>query len=113
MAEAITAPEETSVWQYNPSLALAILASILYGIVFLAIFYLTFIKYRSWYFTCVVVGAAVEVVGYGLRCYSVKRPSEVVCHLSLDSLPFTLTVLHLNTPDIPINTSPLKSDQSV
>ncbi|KAM7204932.1 RTA1 like domain containing protein [Naviculisporaceae sp. PSN 640] len=71
------APEETSVWQYNPSFALAVLASVLYGLIFLAIFYLTIIRYRSWYFTCVVVGAAVEVAGYALRCYSIKRPTEV------------------------------------
>lgn len=76
---AARAAEETSVWQYNPSFALAVLASILYGIIFLGIFYLTIIKHRSWYFTCVVVGAAVEVAGYALRCYSIKRPSEVVC----------------------------------
>ncbi|KAK4220027.1 RTA1 like protein-domain-containing protein [Rhypophila decipiens] len=70
-------PEDQSVWQYNPSLALAILASILYGIIFLVIFYQTFIKYRSWYFTCVVVGAGVEVAGYALRCHSIRNPSQV------------------------------------
>ncbi|KAK3316084.1 RTA1 like protein-domain-containing protein [Apodospora peruviana] len=69
--------ESISVWMYNPSFALAVLASILYGFSFLAIFYLTVIKYRSWYFTSVVAGAAIEVVGYGMRCYSVRRPTDV------------------------------------
>jgi hypothetical protein len=71
---------------YSPSFALAVLASILYGLVFLSIFYLTFIKHRAWYFTCVVVGAAIEVAGYGLRCYSIKNPTTVVripLHLSV------------------------------
>ncbi|KAK4119037.1 RTA1-domain-containing protein [Parathielavia appendiculata] len=67
----------SSVWMYSPSFAVAVLATILYGLVFLAIFYLTFIKYRAWFFTCVVIGAAIEVAGYALRCYSVKNPTDV------------------------------------
>ncbi|KAG7294588.1 hypothetical protein NEMBOFW57_004664 [Staphylotrichum longicolle] len=71
------ADDSNVVWVYNPSFALAVLGSVLYGIVFLWIFYLTVIKYRAWYFTCVVIGAAIEVAGYAIRCYSIKRPTEV------------------------------------
>ena len=71
------ADDDAVVWMYTPSFALAVLASILYGIVFFCISYLTVIKYRAWYFTCVVVGAAVEVTGYAMRCYSVKNPTSV------------------------------------
>jgi hypothetical protein len=66
------------VWMYTPSFALSVLASVLYGLLFLCIFYLTVLKYRAWYFTCVVVGAGVEVAGYALRCYSIKQPTLVV-----------------------------------
>ncbi|KAK4097367.1 RTA1-domain-containing protein [Parathielavia hyrcaniae] len=71
------ADEPTSIWMYNPSFAVAVLATVLYGLVFLFISYLTLIKYRAWFFTCVVVGAAIEVAGYALRCYSIKNPTDV------------------------------------
>lgn len=77
------ADDSNVVWVYNPSFALAVLGSVLYGIVFLWIFSLTVIKYRAWYFTCVVVGAAIEVAGYAMRCYSIKRPTEVVSFFPL------------------------------
>ncbi|KAK3299541.1 RTA1 like protein-domain-containing protein [Chaetomium fimeti] len=71
------ADEQSSIWPYDPSFPVTILATVLYGLVFLAIFYLTVIKYRAWFFTAVVVGAAVEVLGYALRCYSIKQPTQV------------------------------------
>ncbi|KAH6845697.1 RTA1 like protein-domain-containing protein [Chaetomium sp. MPI-CAGE-AT-0009] len=71
------ADEPTSVWAYDPSFPVTVLATVLYGLVFFAIFYLTIIKHRAWFFTVVVVGAAVEVIGYALRCYSIKQPSQV------------------------------------
>ena len=72
------------VWLYNPSFALAVLATVLYGISFLWIAWLTLIKYRSWYFSCVVFGAALEVAGYAVRAYSTQAQTEVV-----SSTPFT------------------------
>ncbi|KAL2127526.1 hypothetical protein VTI74DRAFT_10583 [Chaetomium olivicolor] len=71
------ADEASSIWMYNPSFPLAVLATVLYGIVFIGIFYLTVIKYHAWFFTCVVIGAVIEVVGYGLRCYSIKNPTAI------------------------------------
>jgi hypothetical protein len=75
------ADEPTSIWMYNPSFALAVLGSVLYGLVFIWIFYLTVIKHRAWFFTCVVIGAGIEVAGYGLRCYSIKKQADVVSRL--------------------------------
>jgi len=69
---------EINVWMYPPSFALAVLATVFYGIIFIWITYLTIIKYRAWFFLCVVVGAVVEVAGYAIRCYSIKNPSEIV-----------------------------------
>lgn len=73
--------ESDSIWMYPPSLALAILATVLYSVVFFTIFYQTIVKYRAWFFTTVVVGAAIEVVGYALRSYSAKQQTVLVCLL--------------------------------
>ncbi|EAQ90374.1 predicted protein [Chaetomium globosum CBS 148.51] len=54
------ADEVTSIWPYDPSFPVTVLATALYGIVLFAIFYLTIIKYRAWFFTTIVVGTAVE-----------------------------------------------------
>ena len=81
------ADEIETVWMYTPSFALAVFATVLYGLVFLYSFYLTVIKHRAWFFLCVLVGAAVEVIGYSLRCYSIKAPTAVVQPLAT---PLTL-----------------------
>ncbi|KAK3349348.1 RTA1 like protein-domain-containing protein [Lasiosphaeria hispida] len=78
---------------YTPSFALAVLASILYGLTFLWLFYLTIIKYRAWYFTCVVIGAAIEVAGYALRCVSIKNPTDIGTFASTLSLIVLAPVL--------------------
>lgn len=70
--------EHTSVWMYDPSFALAVIGAVAYGIVFFAITYMTLIKYRAWYFSVIVVGAAIEVVAYIARVYSVRNRSEIV-----------------------------------
>lgn len=70
--------EDQVVWMYPPSLALAILATILYGMIFLTLFYQTIIRYRAWFFTTVVIGAAVELAGYILRSYSAHNQTQLV-----------------------------------
>lgn len=70
--------DSDNVWLYEPNVPLAIIASIIYGILFLAIAYLTFIKFRAWWFTVVVIGAAIEVAGYVFRTYSAKNQTELV-----------------------------------
>ncbi|KIE03658.1 RTM1-like protein, partial [Metarhizium majus ARSEF 297] len=76
--------DDKDVWMYNPSFALAVIGTIVYGLIFIAITYLTFFRYRAWYFTVVVVGAAVEVAGYVLRAYSAKNHTILV--------PFVMTL---------------------
>ncbi|EFY91230.1 RTM1-like protein [Metarhizium acridum CQMa 102] len=76
--------DDKDVWMYNPSFALAVIGTIVYGLIFIAMTYLTFFRYRAWYFTVVVVGAAVEVAGYVLRAYSAKNRTILV--------PFVLTL---------------------
>ncbi|GKT57781.1 RTA1 domain containing protein [Colletotrichum tofieldiae] len=68
---------ETSIWPYDPSFPLAVVGAVLYGIVFVWIFYLTVIRYRAWYFTVVVVGATFEVSAYVLRAYSARNQTEI------------------------------------
>lgn len=96
------ADEAEVVWMYTPSFALAVFGSILYGLVFLHTFYLTVIKYRSWFFLCVLVGAGVEVAGYALRCYSIKAPTEVVTTTPLPPPPSQRL-----TPTGPLRSDPL------
>ncbi|KAK2594050.1 hypothetical protein QQS21_008235 [Conoideocrella luteorostrata] len=76
--------DDKDVWMYNPSVALAILGAVVYGILFLAISYQTFFRYRAWFFTVVVVGSGVEVAGYVLRAYSAKNQTVLT--------PFVLTL---------------------
>ncbi|KAH7312279.1 RTA1 like protein-domain-containing protein [Stachybotrys elegans] len=64
-----------SVWMYDPSLALAVVGSISYGITFFAMTATT-VQHRAWYFLVVVVGAAVEVVAYCIRAYATQNQSE-------------------------------------
>ncbi|KAI1073748.1 putative RTA1 domain protein [Whalleya microplaca] len=66
-----------SVWLYEPSLALAIIATAVYTIPFLWITYLTIFKYRAWYFICVSIGGIFEVVGYALRSYSTQNHQDI------------------------------------
>ncbi|KAH6900771.1 RTA1 like protein-domain-containing protein [Thelonectria olida] len=76
--------ESDSVWMYNASFALSIVGTVVYGIIFLAISYLTLIKYRAWFFLCVPIGATIEVAAYILRSYSIKNDTELT--------PFVLTL---------------------
>lgn len=70
--------ESDSIWMYNPSLALAIIGAIVFGIIFTITSYQTLIKYRAWYFVVVPIGATVELVAYIFRTYSVKNLSALV-----------------------------------
>jgi hypothetical protein len=70
--------DEEVVWQYSPNFGAAVAAVILYGLVFLVLAYQTIFKYRAWFATTVLVGAAIEVVGYGFRCASVKNQTVLV-----------------------------------
>jgi hypothetical protein len=88
--------EDHDVWMYNPSFALAIIGAIVYGLLFIAMTYQTFFKYKAWYFTVVVIGAAVEVAGYILRSYSAKNRTILVhAQKSHEQLHYRLTMLQV------------------
>ncbi|KFA63593.1 hypothetical protein S40285_04112 [Stachybotrys chlorohalonatus IBT 40285] len=78
-------PSQETAWMYDPSFPLAVLGSVLYGIVFIAISYLTLIKYRARYFIAVVIGAAIEVAAYCVRSYSSRNQAELT--------PFIVTLV--------------------
>ncbi|KAF5645546.1 RTM1 [Fusarium sp. NRRL 52700] len=78
--------DQESIWMYDPSFLLAVVGAVVYGIIFLAVAYLTLIKYRAWYFIVVVIGSAIEVAAYGLRIHSVQNQSQIT--------PFVLTLTY-------------------
>ncbi|KAF5608738.1 RTM1 [Fusarium subglutinans] len=78
--------DQDSIWMYDPSFPLAVVGTVVYGIIFLAIVYLTLIKYRAWYFIVVVIGSAIEVAAYNIRIHSVQNQSEIT--------PFVLTLTY-------------------
>lgn len=67
-----------SIWLYSPNFALTIVFALLYLIPTTIQFWQTFLKYKSWYFVAVFVGACLEVAGYIVRAVSVKNLSSIV-----------------------------------
>lgn len=57
---------------YTPSLGLAVLAVILFLIAF-ALHLWLLIRYRTWYFSTVLIGTFMEVVGYIFRLLSSQQ----------------------------------------
>jgi hypothetical protein len=71
-------PPSAAPWLYKPSTTLAIVATILFGCLTAAQFYLSVLKYRSWYFIWVFIGALLETIGYLVRIISTRNLSESV-----------------------------------
>jgi RTA1 like protein len=61
----------SKLFRYRPSSILAILGAVLFGISFLLHGYRLF-RHRSWYFSPVMLGAGMEVVGYAFRLLSAR-----------------------------------------
>ncbi|KAF7509816.1 hypothetical protein GJ744_007511 [Endocarpon pusillum] len=73
-------PDDATViiYGYRPSLALGILGAVLFGLAFFGHSYRLF-QYRTWYFTPVMLGTAMEVVGYAFRLLSSQvNPYSVI-----------------------------------
>src|ERR1700679_3070442 len=70
--------KSSSIWSYNPSIALAIAVAILYLIPTCILFWQTVMRYRSYFFLCVVFGSALEVGGYIARAVSTRQVDEIV-----------------------------------
>ncbi|OCL14872.1 RTA1 like protein [Glonium stellatum] len=66
-----------SIWLYSPSTALAIVVAILYLIPTCITFWQTVIRYRSYFFICVVLGSALEVGGYISRAVSTRELDQI------------------------------------
>lgn len=69
--------EDWSVWLFNPSLPLAIVATAVYTIATVWISYLTCYRYKAWYFVCVPIGGLCQVTGYAIRAYSTQNPQDI------------------------------------
>lgn len=69
--------EDWSLWQFDPSLPTAIVATVVYAVATFWITYLTY-KYRAWYFVCVPIGGLCQVVGYAMRSYSTQKHQNIV-----------------------------------
>jgi hypothetical protein len=88
-----------SIYFYDPSLAAAILFTILYTIPLFYHLYMTAIApytgryHRIGYFIPIVVGAATEVGAYAVRAASVKKPDNVGLYATSSSLIVIAPVL--------------------
>jgi uncharacterized membrane protein len=58
--------------RYTPSLAVGVLGVVLFAIALAAHLFLL-LRYRTWYFSTVVVGTAMEIVGYAFRILSSQQ----------------------------------------
>ncbi|KAF3394379.1 Protein RTA1 [Penicillium rolfsii] len=77
-----------SFYRYTPSLAVAIVAAVLYGIAFI-LTCVQWIRYKSWVWVIMVVAAAMEAVGYIGRCISTQNVTEKSVYV----LQFALIIL--------------------
>ncbi|KAJ5363551.1 RTA1 like protein-domain-containing protein [Penicillium cataractarum] len=77
-----------SFYRYNPSLAVAIVAAVLYGIAFILTL-VQWIRYKSWVWIVMVVAAAMEAVGYIGRCISTQNVTDKPVYV----LQFALIIL--------------------
>ena len=67
---------------YTPSLPLAVVGAVLF--VFAALLHATqVLRYRTWYFTPILVGTIMEIVGYVCRALSAKRDPYSVLYFVL------------------------------
>lgn len=66
------------IYGYTPALALAVVGAVTFGLS--TLFHLVqMLRYRTWYFSIIIVGAAMEVVGYIFRaCSSQIDPYSII-----------------------------------
>ncbi len=67
-----------SIWLYNPSLALSIVFAVVYAVPLVLQTWQTLGKYKAYYFSVVIIGAAFEVGGYVSRAVSIKKQEDIV-----------------------------------
>lgn len=67
-----------SIWTYDPNYPVSIVFAVFYAIPLFVQGYQTFIRYRSYYFWVVFVGALLEVGGYAARTVAIKHLDQIV-----------------------------------
>ena len=85
----IPSPSSTHIsnfYEYNPSVAVAVVAVILFFIITLASFVLFFWK-RSWVFWVMIIGMVAECLGLAARVVSAKNTDEMMSFLLQYFLP--------------------------
>ncbi|KAJ5805225.1 ZIP metal ion transporter, partial [Penicillium riverlandense] len=75
MMHPIQSTHDASYYRYNPSLAVAIVAAVLYGIAFILTL-VQWVRYRAWVWVVMVIASAMEAVGYISRCISVENVTK-------------------------------------
>ncbi|CAG8918218.1 unnamed protein product [Penicillium salamii] len=88
LIERATQPEMRSYYRYNPSLAPAVVAAVLYTIAFIGTL-VQWVRYRAWIWAIMVVAAAMEAAGWISRCISVKDVTDKPSY----SVQFGLVIL--------------------
>ncbi|KAL5350220.1 hypothetical protein ACLOAV_005258 [Pseudogymnoascus australis] len=66
-----------SIWTYDPNYPVSIVFAVFYAIPLFVQGYQTFIRYRSYYFWVVFVGALLEVGGYAARTVAIKHLDQI------------------------------------
>lgn len=67
-----------SIWTYDPNYPVSIVFAAFYAIPLFVQGYQTFVRYRSYYFWVVFVGALLEVGGYAARTVAIKHLDQIV-----------------------------------
>ncbi|KAK8062543.1 hypothetical protein PG997_014640 [Apiospora hydei] len=86
-------PEDWSVWLFEPSLPLAIVATVVYIIATIWISYLTCYRYKAWYFVSVPIGGLCQVTGYAMRAYSTQNHQDIGIFATSTSLIILAPIL--------------------
>ena len=81
-------PDAESRYKFDPSQGAAIVAAVLYTLVFFATF-LQWIRYRAWVWVAMVVAAAMESIGYIVRILLTQKPDNRLLFV----LSYALTIL--------------------
>lgn len=87
-----------SIWTYDPNYPVSIVFGVFYAIPMFVQGYQTFIRYRSYYFWVVFVGAFLEVGGYAARTVAIKHLDQIVRTPLKSRNRDHITDLHLYSP---------------
>lgn len=87
-----------SIWTYDPNYPVSIVFAAFYAIPLFVQGYQTFIRYRSYYFWVVFVGALLEVGGYAARTVAIKHLDQIVRNPQIRRNGYHSTDLYVHSP---------------